>query len=139
MVVKNNGVQQAEYEAICQYENNPSWNLIGVEAFEVSPGHAKLKMTVNEHHLNTLNICHGGIVAYMADTTMGVAMRTTGPIGVTVEININFIRGAKVGDVLIGEGEVFHRGKRSVVCESKIINASTGKLCAISRGTFMLK
>ncbi len=134
----NHGIGQAEFDAIAGFKTNPSWNLIGIEVTEVSPGLAKLKLEVGEQHLNALKICHGGIIAFLADTTMGVAMRTTGPIGVTIEMNVNFIYGAKPGDVLVGEGQVFHRGKRSVVCESKVMNLTTGKLCAASRGTFML-
>ena len=135
--VINHSLDFKTLETIKGYRNSPSWNLMGVRCTEVWPSRSRLIMTVKPEFINALGFCHGGIVAFLADTAMGVAMRTTGPIGVTMDININYIRSAPLGTTLIAEGEVLHRGRRSCICESKIYLAETGKLCATSRGTFL--
>lgn len=120
------------------YENSPCWQLMGMEIVRAADGKATVEFLIKEEHLNSLNLCHGGVVTTIADAAMGVAMRTSGRGGVTIEININLIRPVFPGSVIMGVGEVLHRGKKSVVCECSIYIKETGKLCGSARGTFLL-
>ncbi len=138
MALQHENVAPEIVEVIEGFQDIPSFQFFDMHITKISKGRSTLEFTVRPEHLNTLGLCHGGVMATIADTAMGVAMRTTGPSGVTVEINVNFIRSTKVGDTMVAEGEVLHRGKKSIVCESRVYVKQTGKLCAVSRGTFLL-
>jgi uncharacterized protein (TIGR00369 family) len=96
-------------------------------------------MTVQEHHLRTLGIMHGGVLATLLDSAMGIAAGTLAPPGhlvVTVQLNINFIRPAWCGETLVATGEVFHAGRQTAVARGEV-HTSTGTLIGSGSATFM--
>ena len=48
----------------------------GVELVDASPGLVEIAFVAGPHHLNLQGLVHGGILATLADTAMGLAVRT---------------------------------------------------------------
>jgi len=105
----------------------------------VTPGHGRLELLVQSHHMRTLGIMHGGVLATLLDTVMGMAAGTRAPAGhfvVTVQLNINFIRPAWAGETLVATGEVRHVGRQTAVARGEV-HTKTGTLVGSGSGTFM--
>ena len=112
---------------------------LGIEPVDASDGYAEFHMTVKEHHLRTLGLLHGGVVATLLDTAMGFASITKAPKGhhvVTIQLNMNFIRAAYEDEVLTAKGTVTHSGRKTAVLKGEVLNQD-GKTIAIGTSTFM--
>ena len=100
------------------FAKSPFLRSLGVELAERSDGRAVLRLIVDERHLRTRGIAHGGLVSTLLDTAMGIAVSTGTPDGsfaVTAQLNVNFVRPAWDGEELETTGEVCHRGQQTAV------------------------
>ena len=112
---------------------------LGMEHLGAADGHSRLRLTVDRRHLRELPIMHGGVLASLLDSACGKAAGSVAGEGryvVTVQLNINFVRPAAVGDVLEAHGEVVHRGGRTAVTLARVTDAQ-GRLVGHATGTFM--
>lgn len=117
----------------------PFLELLDIRPVAAEKGHAVFEMRVEQRHLRTLGILHGGVTATLLDTAMGYAAGTLSPAGyfvVTVQLNVNFIRPGWDGETLQVTGNVKHSGQQTAVAYGEIRNAE-GVLLATGTGTFM--
>lgn len=85
----------------------------GIELLEVSPGGSKVRMKVEEHHLNGLRTVHGGAIFTLADFAFAVACNSHGTVSVALNVNIAFVKAAIPGMTLYAEA-------KEVSCNHKI-------------------
>jgi len=112
---------------------------LGVKPVTVEKGSAVFEVTVDASHLRTMGIAHGGLVATMLDSCLGCACWTLAPPDnhvVTVQLNINYIRPAWLGETLTARAEVRHAGQMTAVSRGEI-RTGEGALVAAASGTFM--
>jgi uncharacterized protein (TIGR00369 family) len=105
----------------------------------VEKGSATFEVTIDETHLRTMGIAHGGLLATLLDSALGCACWTLAPPDnhlVTVQLNINYIRPAWLGETLSCHSEVRHAGQMTAVARGEIRTAQ-GSLVAAASGTFM--
>jgi len=105
----------------------------------VEKGEAAFELTIEEAHLRTMGIAHGGVVATLLDSALGCACWTLAPAGyhvVTVQLNINYIRPAWLGEKLIARSDVRHAGQMTAVSRGEVRTVD-GALVAAATGTFM--
>ena len=117
----------------------PLLELLEIRPVQASQGKATFEMLVDEKHLRTLGLMHGGVTTTLLDTAMGFAAVTTAPQGyyvVTVQLNANFIRPAWESEKLIATGEVQHSGNQTAVARGEI-RTSENVLVASGTGTFL--
>jgi acyl-CoA thioesterase len=76
---------------------------LGLEVLEVRRGYARVRMPVEERHLNGHRIVHGGYVFLLADTAFACACNSGRPTTVAATAEIDFIAPARFGDVLEAE------------------------------------
>lgn len=120
------------------FAKSPFLGHLGVELVEKSDGQATLRLQIDERHLRTRGIAHGGLISTLLDTAMGIAVSTGAPerhFAVTAQLNVNFVRPAWDGEVLDIEGTVNHRGQQTSVARGEI-RTEKGVLVALSSGTF---
>jgi acyl-CoA thioesterase len=125
-------------ESASPFAKSPFLGSLGVELVERSDGRAVLRLAVDERHLRTRGIAHGGLLSTLLDTAMGIAVSTGTPDGcfaVTAQLNVNFVRPAWDGEVLDTTGWVCHRGQQTAVAQGETRTAK-GVLVAVSSGTF---
>jgi uncharacterized protein (TIGR00369 family) len=111
--------------------------------FEIhAPGSITYKMRIQEKHLSSPNTAHGAAVAGFMDCVLGLSALseavTHDHLTSTVEFKINFIRPVKLGEDIVGTGQVIHKGKSLIISQGEVKNATTGELVAIGQGTFNL-
>ncbi|MBZ4653645.1 MAG: thioesterase superfamily protein [Peptococcaceae bacterium] len=133
--------QQGLPEDIVQWieevnQNTPFHLLTEMAVSELQPDVAVVTVMVQEKHKNPRGIAHGGVIMSLADTAMGMAIRTKGYVGTTVEMNINFLEPVTVGEEIKAIGKVIKWGKNIIVCECDV--RGDEKLVAKARGTFYL-
>lgn len=105
----------------------------------IEKGEATFEVTVDETHLRTMGIAHGGLVAALLDSALGCACWTLAPPAhhlVTVQLNINYIRPAWLGEKLACRSEIRHAGQMTAVARGEVRTAQ-GALVASASGTFM--
>jgi len=118
---------------------NPFVDHLGIELLRSSEGSSELQMTVDERHLRSLSIQHGGVTAALLDSALGLAASSVAPedrLVVTAQLNVNFVRPAFPGERLVGTGEVLHAGQQTVVACGRL-ETSTGELVATATATFL--
>ncbi|WP_434453164.1 hydroxyphenylacetyl-CoA thioesterase PaaI [Lentzea sp. E54] len=85
---------------------------LGMEIDHVEPGSARVSMRVREDMVNGWEICHGGLIATLADSTFAVACNSHGTVTVAAGFQIDFLEPARLGDLLVAEArEVALRGR----------------------------
>ena len=118
------------------YSQNSFVNLLEMKLIHVEPGNAILSMPIDPaKHTNLYNVAHGGALASLADTAMGVACASLGRRVVTLELNMNFIKAPDSGTVIRACGRVLHNGGHTLVVECDVLGEKE-VLLGKARGTF---
>ncbi len=78
---------------------------VGIELLEISAQRAKAKMTIREHHLNGVNIVHGGALFTLADLVFGALGYVHDQSSVSINANISYFKAINTGS-LIAEGKL---------------------------------
>lgn len=119
-------------------EECPFHNFMDIYVVELGPGEAVLEIPIGKEHLNPQSIAHGGVTSSLADTAMGMAIRTENYYGVTVEMNMNYLRPAYKGETLIAKAKTINLGEKIIVAQAEVENLK-GEKIAIARGTYFNK
>ena len=101
-----------------------------------------LFMTIQDHHLSSPGVAHGGAISGFMDSVLGVTALYEafkhGNICSTVEFKLNFIKPVYLGDQLCGQGFIDYKGQSLVVVSGDIRDAKTNAIKAKGLGTFNL-
>ena len=114
--------------------NEPIAKFLNMKLVELTPGYAKIMMTVTQEHLNFNGMVFGGIVMCLADQAFAYGMNSLVTPSIATHFNIQLIAGAKVGDVLTAECRPLKSGRRVGFAEMTVTNQD-GKLIAKASGT----
>lgn len=135
----NKGIDHSLFERIIKINDDcPFHNLIDLNIQSLGPGEAVLVTPIRECHINPQNIAHGGLAFSMADTVMGMAIRTTGYRSVTIDTNIHYLKPAMLGDTLTAYGTVSKIGNSIILADARVVNQDNEPI-AITRGTYFIK
>ena len=116
---------------------SPFHTWAGVEVVAAEPGSVTVAMDVDQHHVNLQGLVHGGMLAILADTACGLAIRSAiepGRLHVTTDLDVHFLSPAGPGR-LLGRGTAVKIGRSLAFAEASIENAE-GKLLAKAQGRF---
>ena len=111
----------------------------GLVLRSVGDGQAELGMELRPHHFNPQGIVHGGIITALADTSIGLALRSRLRAGLThrtAQLNVHFLAKGE-GNQLIGRGRTLHLGQRMGYGEADVVDGE-GRLLARATGTFIV-
>jgi acyl-CoA thioesterase len=110
-----------------------SKDFMQMELVACEPGRAVMRMTVREPMLNGHQICHGGFIFTLADSTFAFACNSRNAATVASGASIEFLRPAHLGDVLSCEGvEQLLQGRHGIF-DMKVSN-QRGETVAMFRG-----
>lgn len=96
-----------------------------------------IEFEVKPQYCGYPGVMHGGIFAVLFDEAMFHAIAKSGTEAVTVNMNIEYVRPAFEGHILVCEGEVEKRDGRKIDVIATLIDAASGKLIAKARGRFL--
>jgi uncharacterized protein (TIGR00369 family) len=117
-----------------RFDNSPYALNMGMKLVELSKGYAKVKLELKKEFLNWENMIHGGVIASVLDQAFGCSLNTLDYIYVAVQLNINYLTAAPVGETIYAESKVIHAGKKLGVSEMTVVD-SKGKTIARATGT----
>lgn len=105
------------FQLVPRTRPNPFNQMVGPFYEKRQGSEVSLGLRLEERHTNSRGICHGGLLATMADLALGYACVAAGKPGgptsfVTVNLSLDFSGSAKVGDWVQSEVEVQKTGAR---------------------------
>jgi acyl-CoA thioesterase len=106
---------------------------MGMTVTEIAPGSATLTMTVREDMLNGHAICHGGLIATLADTAFAYGCNSYDELTVASGFSIDFVAPGRLGDVLTARCTEVSRAGRTGVYDVTVDN-QRGERIAVFRG-----
>lgn len=118
----------------------PFAQLLGFRFVSAAPERVVAEMAVREELCTLPAVLHGGAIMAFADTLGAAGTILNLPAGAgttTIESKTNFIAPAPVGTVVTGEATPVHRGRRTMVWQTRITTAE-GKLVALVTQTQMV-
>jgi acyl-CoA thioesterase len=125
--------QVAEATRDAMWAKDRAARALGIELLAVGPGSATLAMTVRTDMVNGHDLCHGGLVATLADTAFAYACNAYNEITVASGFDINLVAGARLGERLTAVAvEVAKSGRTGVY--DVTVNNQRGERVAAFRG-----
>ena len=86
--------------------------MLGMQADDVSQGRARVSMVVRADMVNGHDLCHGGLIASLADSAFALACNSHGPVTVAAGFSIDLLAPARLGQTLYADArEVSRRGR----------------------------
>ena len=113
--------------------NDRATRSLGMTVTEVSPGAATLAMAVREDMLNGHDICHGGFIATLADSSFAFACNSYNELTVAAGFAADFLAPARLGDVLTSRCVEISKAGRTGVYDAEVVN-QRGERIAVFRG-----
>lgn len=102
----------ARRHADVMWSTDAASKALGMEVEHVGPGCARVSMRVREDMVNGWGICHGGLIATLADSTFALACNSHGTVTVAAGFQVDFLEPARLGDLLVAQArEVALRGR----------------------------
>lgn len=106
---------------------------LGLSLDAVGPGTATLSMTVERHHTNGHDICHGGFIFTLADSAFAFACNSYNKIAVAQHNTISFLRPGRLGDRLTAGAREVALSGRSGLYDVEVRDQD-GRMIAAFRG-----
>ena len=118
----------------------PFAHFLGITLVSVAPERLEAELVVREDFTNYNGVMHGGALMAYADSLGGTISRAnlkTGQRTTTIESKTNFFAGIPIGNVARAESIPLHRGRTTIVIQTRITR-NDGRLAAIITQTQMV-
>ena len=125
--------QLAEHVRDGMFANDRASKALGMRIVEVGPGRAVLEMTVLETMVNGHDLCHGGLIATLADSAFAFACNSYNELTVASGFSIDILAPGKLGDVLTARCTEVSKSGRTGVYDAVVTN-QRGERVAVFRG-----
>lgn len=112
---------------------------MGNEITSFGEGECEMRLLLQPHHLNPGGIVHGGVIAALIDSAIGLALRTRlgpGSRHVTLTLDVQYVRMVR-GGTLTAKGRAVHSGSRAGFGEATM-DDEAGRLVAKGTATFII-
>lgn len=123
----------AERSSAAMWARDDASKWLGATLDAVGPGTATVSMTVQEHHTNGHDICHGGFIFTLADSAFAFACNSYNQIVVAQQNSITYVAPGRLGDRLTAEAREIARFGRSGIYDVSVTDQD-GRLIAEFRG-----
>ncbi len=105
----------------------------GIKLVAVGKGSARAELEIKEHHLNGLDIAHGGVIFTLADMAFAAASNSHGVDAVAVNVSISFFKAVQKGK-LFSEATEISRNRKLATYRIDVMDEA-GELIASMQGT----
>jgi acyl-CoA thioesterase len=123
----------AEATRDAMWANDRASKALGMQLVAVGPGSATLTMVVRDDMLNGHDLCHGGLIATLADSAFAFACNAYNEVTVASGFDVNLLAGARRGDLLSASAREVARSGRTGVYDITVTN-QRGEAVAAFRG-----
>jgi acyl-CoA thioesterase len=108
--------------------------MLGIEIISVGPGTAVVSMRVRDDMINGWELCHGGLIASIADTAFAIACNSRGRVTVASGFDVTFLEAGRLDDELIAEASETALRGRSGLYDVTVRRKADGVVIAEFRG-----
>jgi uncharacterized protein (TIGR00369 family) len=118
---------------VAESKQPPFADYLGIKITHISPERVTAELAVRGELATMPEIIHGGAIMALADNIGAVATVANLPDGAhttTIESKTNFFAAIPVGDTARAECTPLHRGRTTMVWQTKITR-NDGRLCAM--------
>ena len=118
----------------------PFAHFLGIKLISVAPERLEAELAVRDEFTNYNGVMHGGALMAYADSLGGTISRASlkpGQRTTTIESKTNFFAGIPIGEVARAESIPLHRGRSTIVVQTRITR-NDGRLAAIITQTQMV-
>lgn len=120
----------------------PMMKLLGVELVSVALDKIEARMVARETMGNGTGILHGGAYMTFADFLGALGTVVNLPQGTsttTIESKTNFFAPAALGSIVLGQSTPLHRGRRTMVWQTRLTNPEGRLLCLVTQTQMVLE
>lgn len=128
--------QVAEAVRDAMWQGDHASKALGMTVLAIGPGTAQISMTVRHDMLNGHQICHGGLMTTLADSTFAFACNAYNELTVASGFDVNIIASAKLGDTLTATASEVAKTRRTGVYDIDVRDQN-GRRIAAFRGRSM--
>ena len=125
--------QVAEATRDAMWQDDRASRALGMQVRAVGPGTATVTMTVREDMLNGHDICHGGLIAVLADSAFAYACNSYNEWTVASGFSIDLMAPSHLGDELTATCHEVSKTGRTGLYDTEVSNQH-GKRVAVFRG-----
>ncbi|MDR7251276.1 acyl-CoA thioesterase [Nocardioides sp. BE266] len=101
--------------ALVMWSTDRASALLGMQVVSTGPGVARVSMLVHSGMVNGHDLCHGGLIASLADSAFALACNSHGTVTVAAGFTVDFVAPARLGQTLYADArEVSLRGRSGV-------------------------
>ncbi|MCP5075772.1 MAG: hydroxyphenylacetyl-CoA thioesterase PaaI [Rhodobacteraceae bacterium] len=116
--------ERAEGSAAVMTDGDSASRLLGLKLERVGPGEAEMSLVVDERHLNGHNICHGGCLFALADSTFAFACNSYNQSALAQHCSVTYLHPVRSGDRLIATATEVSRVGRNGIYDIVVTNAA---------------
>lgn len=131
--IADNPEELARQVGTAMYARDNTVQSLRISLEEIRPGYARMHMTVRPEMLNGHQLCHGGYLFALADSTFAYACNSHNHNTVASGCSIEYLAPAYAGDVLTAAGQERMLLGRTGIYDVDVTNQD-GKLVAAFRG-----
>jgi acyl-CoA thioesterase len=115
------------------YADDRAPRMLGIAVSAIAPGTATTTMTVRDDMLNGHGICHGGLIATLADTAFAYACNSYDELTVASGFGIELLKPGHAGDRLVATAVEVSKGGRTGLYDVTVTNQHDERI-ALFRG-----
>src|SRR4029453_2804552 len=123
----------AEAAVRAMYERDNASQALGMRILEVRPGYARVTMGIRKNMVNGHQICHGGLIFTLADSSFAFACNSHTSVTVAAGGTIEFLLAVRLGDELTATAQERSRSRRTGIYDVDVRNEK-GECVAMFRG-----
>jgi acyl-CoA thioesterase len=126
-------VSKAERIAEAIWPGDAASRWLGMKIEEVRAGYARLSMRVTANMVNGQNVCHGGLIFALADSSFGYACNSHNQRALAAGASIKFLASGLLNDILLAECVEGAKEGRRGIYDARVTNQK-GETIALFRG-----
>jgi acyl-CoA thioesterase len=115
------------------YSRDRASQALGMQVVEIGPGRSVLRMAVRDDMVNGHALCHGGLMATLADSSFAFACNSYNELTVASGFSLDIMAPARLGDVLTARCQEVSKAGRTGVYDAELTN-QRGERVAVFRG-----
>ena len=120
-------------ELLKRSKTEPFGRVLGLEAVEISPGRAKVRMEVRPDMENIFGATHGGAVFSLIDEAFQFACNSHGILSVALNVSITYVAAPSRDTTLEATAEELHKTNRTASYLCRVSEKESGKLIATAQ------